>query len=284
MSSLFLLRLFGLRSHGMCDVLAGLPAAVLLLLTSGAVAQVVQPLLEEFREFATSDLITFGAPKTIVLSFEQSPNGYFVHAGGITIGSAVPFERCLVQKAEAEDVKIKCYEGIFAALDLCKIDQTICEKEGLREKVRELSMDPDFATGKVMRTIGRRDRNPHIRVLTKMVQEYSSARRALGQAMALNGCSRIELGDIDGQTTYLEANPLGDDDTGELNEGAQNRWRAILRCRAETSSVYLDVLYSVANGEILSHLVPIKAAPAERVLIKKLTPVKFPKGTVSLQE
>jgi hypothetical protein len=242
-----------------------------------AQAEVSKPLLDSFQNFATRDLVMFGAPKTTVLNFTESLQGYFVQAGGTILGNAIAYERCLAQ-LEGEDIRLKCYDGLSAALDVCKTDPSVCQKEGVKLKLRELSLDPDLASGQTMRGIGQQTVNPSMRSLTALAKEYPAARKALAQAMSLNGCTSVELGDIAGQTAYLSAQALADDETYKVYEGAQNRWRATMKCRSASASVYVDVVSSVEGGKIYLRLVPVKAVESPGVLINVEEPNLGPKS------
>lgn len=109
--------------------------------------------------------------------------------------------------------------------------------------------------------------------LTELAKRHASARNAIAEAMALNGCKSIELGDIAGQVTYLEQRALGDEDSKEIFEGAQNRWRATMACKTANTSVYLDVVTRVENGKINLSLVPVKAVEGRAVLIETVDPI-----------
>lgn len=247
-----------------------------LLFASVAEADVSNPLLEKFQSFATRDLIRFGAATGTTLSLEESLQGYFVHSGNVILGNALIFERCLVQLDKA-DINLTCHDGVSAVLDICKLEPSICQKEGSKQKLRELYVDPTVSSGETMSGIGQQTLNAHMRTLTRLAKKFATARQAIAQAMSLNGCTSIELGDIEGQITYLDRQPMADDETNDVVEGARNRWRAIINCRSASASVYLDVIQSVEEGRVHLNLVPIKATAAQGVLIDVVDPKLLPK-------
>lgn len=253
--------------------------ASLMLFTAAAEAKVSPELLESYKQFATRDLINFGAPKDTELTFNaDSELGYFVESSRdkeVKVGVVEVYERCLAV-LENDDLKLTCYNGLTANLDVCKLQPSVCEKEGSKQKLRSLTLDPNVARGETMRLLGSHTTNPHMGALTKLAKEYPGARKAIAQALSLNGCTSVELGDIEGQITHLQRQPLADDDTKQVIEGAQNRWRAIMQCRSAASSVYLDVIESVEKGKIYKSLLPIKAVEAAPVLIKIDEPVLLP--------
>lgn len=263
-----------LKGRFMSKLIVGL----LVLISTAAYADVSPEVQEAYKTFATRDLITFGAPKGTVLKFAPALQGYMVESTNldgeaVTLGVAVVYQRCLVEAKGDSDVEIKCYQGISSELDLCKIDKKICLKDGVHKKLREVSVDPDIRrNGEVFKALGKRNYNAHMNGLTNLVVEYPGARKALAQAMALNDCTSIELGDVEGSSIHLEANPLADDDTKKVIPGASNRLRMMMKCRTAATQVYLDVHAYVEGDGIVQTMIPVKAAESAPVHIRSINP------------
>ena len=243
--------------------------AVSVLGAMSASASATQALQEDFKIFAAKEVVNFGGPKDTVLTLQESLSGFFVSYKNDVVGNARIFEHCQATVEGTDDLKMQCHQGISGAVDLCKIDSKICKNEGVREKLREVSLEPDHQ-GRLSKLIGQRMVNPHFHYLTGLIKKYPMAKKAMAQAMVLNGCTKVHLGDVIGQITYLRRDALGDDDTDELFPGAENSWRAIIECADATAPVYVDVIRAVENNGINLKLQPIKAAKSEKILLERL--------------
>lgn len=247
---------------------------LLILFTATAKAEISTEMLESFRNFARKDIVMFGAPKDVNLILQPSNLGYSIYADGEQVGSSETYERCL-GRLENGDLKLSCHDGITASIDICKIKPKpdICARENMKTKIREVYMDPNILNGDLMRGLGQQKTNPYTRHITTLAKHYPSARKAIARAMEINGCQSVELGDIAGQTTYMDQQALADEDTNQVFEGAKNRYRTNLHCRSGSQAVYLDVVNSAEQGVIKLSLVPLKALEEAGVVIGTMKPV-----------
>lgn len=235
-------------------------------------AELSKETIESFKAFAARDLFNFGAARGTSVTLEKSSLGFSIHVGGEEIGSSETYERCL-GKLEKGDLKLSCYEGITAAMDLCKIKPkpSVCQGE-VRQKVREIYLDPNPSNGETMRGLGRQKTNPYIHSVTALAKTYPAARKAIAKAMEINGCESVELGDVEGQALYLNQQALADEDTEQLYDNAVNRYRVTLKCRTDTVGVYLDVVKAVVQGKVKQSLVPIRAAEEPEFVLDIVEP------------
>lgn len=245
---------------------------LLILVSSTAKAGTSVELLEGFLTFATRDLINFGAPKETVLNLTASNTGLFVLSGNVIVGNSEFYERCL-GTLDKDDLKLSCHDGVTAVMDVCRLNPAVCESERIKQKLREIYLDPNVVTGETMRGLGSQRINPYMHGITELAKKYPAAKKAIAKSMQINGCTSVELGDIEGQTIYMDQQALADDETNKVYEGAINRFRANLKCRSASVGVYLDVTHAVKNGKVQLSVVPIKAVEDEPVLLDTLEPV-----------